>query len=75
VDLLGLNAHYLWASMLWSAISGGYWVYGWKKRSLIPFLGGVALMAITFFIESALLMSLAGIFIMFAVYWLCKQGY
>jgi hypothetical protein len=61
--------------MLWSGISSGYWIYGWKKKSLIPFLGGVALLAITFFIMSALWMSLAGIFVMFAVYWLTKNGY
>jgi hypothetical protein len=75
VNLFGLNEHYLWASMLWSGISSGYWIYGWKKKSLIPFLGGVALLAITFFIMSALWMSLAGIFVMFAVYWLTKNGY
>jgi len=61
--------------MFWGAIAGGYLVYVWKQRSLIPFLGGLALTAASFFISSALLMSLASIAIMLAVWWLLKQGY
>jgi hypothetical protein len=65
VDLL--NQHYLWASCIWGAIAGGYWVYGMRQKSLIPFLGGVAMIAASFLIVSALLMSLACLAIMFAV--------
>jgi hypothetical protein len=73
VDLL--NQHYLWASCIWSAIAGGYMVYGWRQKALIPFLGGLAMTATSFLIVSALLMSLAGLAIMVAVWWLLKQGY
>jgi len=70
-----LNEHYLWASCLWGAIAGGYLVYGWRQKALIPFLGGLAMTVASFLIISALLMSLASLVIMFAVWWLLKQGY
>ena len=70
-----LNEHYLWASVIWSAIAAGYLIYGWRQRTLMPFIGGFAMTAASFFIGSALLMSLACLALMFIVYWLAKQGY
>ena len=70
-----LNQHYLWASCIWSAIAGGYLIYGWRQRALLPFLGGLAMTAASFFIVSALLMSLACIALMLITHWLMKQGY
>jgi hypothetical protein len=70
-----LNQHYLWASCIWGAIASGYWIYGWKQRALIPFIGALVMTAASFFIVSALWMSLACIVAMFAVWWLCRQGY
>jgi hypothetical protein len=70
-----LDEHYLLASCLWGAVASGYLIYGWRQRATIPFLGGVVMTAASFFITSALLMSLACIALMFAVYWLLKQGY
>ena len=73
VDLL--NEHYLWASVIWGAIAGGYLIYGWRQKVMVPFIGGLAMTAASFFIGSALLMSLACIALMVFVYWLAKQGY
>ena len=70
-----LNEHYLWASCIWGAIAGGYMIYGWRQRALLPFLGGLAMTAASFFIVSALLMSLACVALMFITHWLMKQGY
>jgi hypothetical protein len=70
-----LNEHYLLASVIWGTIAGGYLIYGWRQRALMPFLGGLAMTAASFFIISALLMSLACIALMVIVYWLAKQGY
>jgi hypothetical protein len=72
VDLL--NEHYLWASCIWSAIASGYIIYGWRQRAAIPFVGGAGMMVVSCFLP-ALPMSLACIALMFAVYWLLKQGY
>lgn len=74
-QLGNLDQKFLWASCLWGAIAGGYCIYGWKQRSLIPFLGGLAITAASFLITSALWMSVASIAAMFGVYWLLKQGY
>jgi hypothetical protein len=73
VDLL--NEHYLLASVIWGTIAGGYLIYGWRQRALMPFIGGLAMTTASFFIISALLMSLACIALMVIVYWLAKQGY
>jgi hypothetical protein len=74
-DLLKqVNQNALWASCVWGAIAGGYWVYGWKQRALIPCLGGFA-MTVACFMSSALWMSLASIAIMFAVWWLVRRGF
>ena len=70
-----LNEHYLWASCIWGAIAGGYLVYGWRQRAVVPLTGGLAMAAASFLIGSALLMSLACIALMVFVYWLAKQGY
>ena len=70
-----LNQKFLLASCVWGAVASGYLIYGWRQRATIPFLGGVAMTAASFFITSALQMSLACIALMFAVYWLLKQGY
>ena len=69
-----LNQNALWASCLWGAIASGYWIYGMKQKSLIPFFGGVVMMAASF-LMGALLMSLTCIVAMFAVWWLLRQGY
>ena len=73
LDLL-LNQHYLWASCVWGAVASGYLVYAFKQKALIPFLGGFAMTVASFMIVSALLMSLACLAAMFAVYWLMKQA-
>jgi hypothetical protein len=72
VDLT--NEHFLWASMLWGAVAGGYFIYGWRQKAGIPLAAGAAMTAASFFLP-ALWMTLACIAIMFAVWWLLKQGY
>jgi hypothetical protein len=77
INALGsINQSSLWASCFWGAIASGYCIYGWKQRerSFIPFIGGVAMTAASFLL-GALTMSLASIAIMFAVWWLLRQGY
>jgi uncharacterized membrane protein YoaK (UPF0700 family) len=70
-----ISQHYLWISMIWGAIAGGYCVYGFKQKEIIPCLGGFAMTAATFLIFNSLWLSLASIAIMFAVWWLLRQGY
>jgi hypothetical protein len=69
-----IDQHALWASCLWGAVASGYWVYGTKQKSLIAFVGGLVMMAASFFL-GALTMSLACVAAIFAVWWLLRQGY
>jgi hypothetical protein len=73
MNLMQMDSSTLWASVLWGGIGGGYLIYGWRQKSGIPFAGGVA-MSLACFLP-ALWMSLASVAIMFAVWWLLKQGY
>jgi glucose dehydrogenase len=71
---MNLNAHFLFASLIWGSIGLGYSVYGKKQSSLVPFIGGLLMMCASYFIGSALLMSIACLGIMGAVYLLLKLG-
>jgi hypothetical protein len=74
MNLSLLDQHFLWASMIWGAIASGYLIYGFRQRAAIPFLGGAAMTAASFFLP-ALIMSLVCIAIIAAVWWLLRNGY
>jgi hypothetical protein len=73
VDLFDTN--FLFASLLWGSVGIGYWVYGKKQQEMMPMLGGVAMIAVSYFVGSWLLMSLISIALMVAVYLLVKRGW
>lgn len=52
----------------------GYLIYGKKQRTMIPFIGGVLMTAVSFLLPP-LAMSLICIAIIFGVWWLLRQGY
>ena len=75
MDLISqFNQSFLLANCLWGAVASGYMIYGWRQRSLIPFLGGFVMMGVSWF-TPALTMSVVSIAIIFAVWWLMKQDY
>ena len=53
----------------------GYFIYGKRQSSLIPMIGGVLLIAVSFFVGSALIMSAVCIGLVIAMYLLRKGGY
>ena len=69
------NAHFLFASLIWGSIGLGYFIYGKKQSSLIPMIGGVLLIAISFIVGSALVMSVVCLGLVIAMYLLRKNGY
>lgn len=71
---MNFDEHFLWASVIWSGVASGYWIYGWRQKSMIPLAGGGVMMAVSFF-APALTMSLVCLLTMFAVWWLLRQGY
>jgi len=69
------NTHFLFASLFWGSIGMGYFIYGKRQSSLIPMIGGVLLMGVSFLVSSALMMSLVCIGLVVAMYLLRKGGY
>ena len=68
--LLG-NPAALIASFLWGTIGFGFAIYGKKQVSTVPLIGGIALIAGSyFFASSAWIMSLFSIAVIAAIYWL-----
>ncbi len=72
MDLFDTN--YLFASLLWGSIGVGYFVYGKRQPEIVPLVGGLAMIVVSYFVSSALLMSFISIALMVAVYLLVKQG-
>jgi hypothetical protein len=57
------------ASLIWGSIGTGFFVYGKKQQQWVPCLGGVALVAVSYFVaDSALWMSLIGVGIIAAIF-------
>jgi hypothetical protein len=68
-----LDEHFLFASLIWGSIGGGYLLYAKKQREVVPFLGGVALVAASF-MSSWFWMSLACVGIIVATHWLIRHS-
>ena len=69
------DVNWLFASLVWGSIGVGYFIYGRKQQSMIPLLGGIIMVAASYFAGSALAMSVIGIACMAAVYLLLRNGY
>ena len=73
--LFNINSSFLIASLIWGSVGVGFFIYGKKQRLMIPLFGGIALIAISYLIASALYMSLASIGIIALIWFLHQQGY
>lgn len=69
------NTSFLLASLLWGSVGVGYFIYGKKQGAMMPMIGGILMIAVSYLVSSWLLMSLFSIALMVAIYWLVKQGY
>ena len=69
------NANFLFASLVWGSVGFGYFIYGKKQTSWPAMIGGIVMMASSYFVGSALLMSLICVILIVAIYFLLKQGY
>ena len=73
--MIDINTHFLFASLIWGSIGVGYFVYGKKQSSLVPLIGGLLMIGVSYFIGSALIMSLISLGIIGGVYFLLKRGF
>ena len=69
------DTSFLFASLLWGSIGVGYFVYGKKQGAMMPMIGGVLMIAVSYLVSSWLLMSLISIALMVVVYLLVQRGY
>lgn len=70
-----MNLDTLWASVLWGAIGSGFALYGKKQGKTVPLIGGLALIGVTYFCETALVMSVVGVALTAGIWWLTKRGF
>lgn len=70
-----LNANTLFASLIWGSIGFGYFVYGKKQAAMIPLIGGIAMMAVSYMIANWLWMSAVSIGLIVGVWLLVRRGY
>lgn len=70
---LNFDSATLFASLIWGSIGTGFAIYGKKQSSFIPMIGGLALIAISYFINSPLYMSVTAIAILGAIWFLTKR--
>jgi hypothetical protein len=70
---MNFSAETLFASLIWGSIGVGFTIYGKKQSKFIPMIGGLGLIAISYFIVSPLYMSVAAVGIMGAIWVLSKQ--
>jgi len=66
---------FLFASLVWGSIGVGYFIYGKKQQSLPAMIGGILMIVVSYFVGSALGMSLICILLIVGVYVLTKRGY
>ena len=69
-----MNTNTLFASLFWGSLGMGCAIYGKKQGAVVPLFGGVALMAVSYFISSALYMSLVCGGLLAGIIWLRKWG-
>jgi len=69
------NTNFLFASLIWGSVGVGYFIYGKKQGSWIPLTGGILMIVVSYFVGSALLMSVISIGIIVTVHALLKKGY
>lgn len=65
-----ITAEFLMASLFWGSVGTGFFIYGWKQQSPVPLAGGLLLVAASYFINSPIYMSLAGIALVGGIIWL-----
>jgi hypothetical protein len=72
---LSFDSSSLFASLIWGALGGGMFMFGWKQKSMVPLGCGLAIVMISYFIDTAGMMSLASVVVLVIMYWLKRQGY
>ena len=68
-----MDEHFLFASLIWGTIGGGYLLYAKRQREVVPFIGGFAMIGASF-MSSWFWMSIVCIAIIFGTHWLLRHS-
>ena len=69
-----LDAKFLFASLIWGSIGVGYFIYGKRQQEVVPLVGGLVMIAVSYLVSGALLMSLISIVLIATVHFLLRRG-
>lgn len=69
------NSSFLFASLFWGSVGVGYFIFGKKQGEMMPLIGGIVMVAVSYFVSSWLLMTLICVALIAAIYFLMKRGY
>jgi hypothetical protein len=69
------NSSFLFASLFWGSVGVGYFIFGKKQGEMMPLIGGIVMVAESYFVSSWLLMTLICVALIAAIYFLMKRGY
>lgn len=72
-NLLNISASTLVASLIWGSVGFGFCIYGKKQGVMIPFFGGIIMIGLSYFVDSALYMTLACIGLIALIFWLNRR--
>ncbi|MFC1486034.1 hypothetical protein ACFL55_03300, partial [Candidatus Latescibacterota bacterium] len=53
-----MTSSYIFTALLWSSIGFGFFIYGKKQKAIIPLVGGILLMGISYAVRTPLNLSL-----------------
>jgi len=67
------NTNSLFASLFWGSVGMGFAIYGKRQQAAVPLCGGIVLMVLSYFISSALYLSLVGAGLTVLTIWLAKR--
>ena len=65
----------LLSSLVWGSLGAGCVIYGKKQTEAVPLIGGLALVAVSYFVSSALWMSLVNLLLVGGMVAAKKLGY
>ena len=69
------DINFLLASMVWGTIGTGCVVYGKKQAAMPALVAGLALVALSWFVRSPLLLSILSLLCLAGMVWASKRGY
>jgi hypothetical protein len=69
------HTDFLLSSLIWGSIGVGCVIYGKKQTEAVPLIGGLALVAVSYLLSSALWMSLVSILLIGGMVAAKKQGF